>query len=212
MTRLIIAICIAMAASLCLVAFSSAHKVNIFAYVDGNSIVTDSGYSRTKRVSKGVVEVHDAASGDLLLSGNTDADGKFSFVVPERARAEKMDLRLVLKAGEGHQAEWVVKFDEFGAGAGTDPAQAAASGSDAGKIGAADAVASSAPAAAIAPAANAADIAAVESVVRRELAPVKQMLAEMYDSGPGVTEILGGIGYIFGLFGVVAYMKSRKSA
>ena len=121
MTRLIIAICIAMAASLCLVAVSSAHKVNIFAYVDGNSIVTDSGYSRAKRVSKGVVEVHDAASGELLLSGNTDEDGKFSFVVPDRARAEKMDLLLVLKAGEGHQAEWTVKFDEFGAGAGAEP-------------------------------------------------------------------------------------------
>lgn len=211
MTRLIIAICIAMAASLCLVAISSAHKVNIFAYVDGDSIVTDSGYSRAKRVSKGEVAVHDAASGDLLLSGNTDEDGKFSFVVPERARAEKMDLRLVLKAGEGHQAEWIVKFDEFGAGAGSEPSQTVAPGSDAGKSGAVDAAPSSAPAAVIAPAANVVDIAAVESVVRRELAPVKQMLAEMHDSGPGVTEILGGIGYIFGLFGVAAYMKSRKS-
>ena len=52
--------------------------------------------------------------------------------------------------------------------------------------------------------------AVVEGVVKRELEPVKRMLADMSQPGPSVTEILGGIGYIFGLFGVAAYFKSRK--
>jgi len=46
--------------------------------------------------------------------------------------------------------------------------------------------------------------------VRRELEPVKRMLVDMNQAGPGMTEIIGGIGYILGLFGIVAYMKSRK--
>ncbi len=54
-------------------------------------------------------------------------------------------------------------------------------------------------------------VADVQAVVRRELEPVKQMLANMSQSGPGVTEVIGGIGYILGLFGMVAYMKSRKN-
>jgi len=43
-----------------------------------------------------------------------------------------------------------------------------------------------------------------------KLAPVKSMLAESLDPAPSMTEILGGIGWIFGLMGVAAYFKSRK--
>lgn len=194
MTRLILSVCIALAAMLCMAAASEAHKVNIFAYVDGNSVVTDSGYSRSKRVYDGVIEVYDAATGKLLLTGQTDTNGKFDFVIPDEARAERMDLRLLLKAGTGHQAEWVVKYDEFGAAKGpfaaTEPEHTHV-------------------AVAKAPTAESAD---VEAIVRRELEPVKRMLADMSQSGPSVTEIIGGIGYIFGLFGVAAYMKSRKKS
>jgi nickel transport protein len=206
MTRLIVAVCIALAASLCLAAASSAHRVNLFAYVDGDSVFTESGYSRSRRVNKGVVEVHDAASGKLLLTGTTDGEGRYSFPIPAEAREGKMDLLLVLKAGEGHQAEWTVKYDEFGSGGEAAEAAASETSEPAAPAGAEPAAAAtSAPTAAV-------DTAAIKAVVHSELAPVKRMLAEMHDSGPGFTEILGGIGYIFGLFGVAAYMKSRKSA
>jgi len=192
MTRLILAVCFAMALTLCLAAASQAHKVNVFAYVDGNSVVTDSGYSRSKRVHDGVIEVYDAASGAMLLSGKTDENGKFDFEIPEEARAGRMNLRLLLKAGTGHQAEWVVKYEEYGAAKGPF----AGSGPDHGHA----AVASS----------NV-DSSEVEAIVRRELEPVKRMLAEMNQGGPSMTEIIGGIGWILGLFGIAAYMKSRQS-
>lgn len=200
MNRLLIAVCIAMALTLCLAAVSSAHRVNVFAYVDGNSVVTDSGYSRSKRVHDGVVEVYDTASGTMLLSGVTDENGRFDFEIPAEARAGKMDLRLLLKAGTGHQAEWTVKYDEYRAAKGPfapavpDHGHMAVAASDAGKQTDGTSV----------------DISEVEAVVRRELAPVKRMLADMSQKGPGVTEIVGGIGYILGLLGIVAYMKSRK--
>ncbi len=200
MTRLLIAVCIAMALTLCLTAVSSAHKVNIFAYVDGDSVVTDSGYSRSKRVHGGAVEVYDAASGTMLLSGITNENGRFDFKIPAEARAGKMDLRLLLKAGTGHQAEWTVKYDEYGAAKGPfapaapDHGHMAVAASDAGKQASGAVVSTS----------------EVEAIVRRELEPVKRMLASLSQKGPGVTEIIGGIGYILGLFGIMAYMKSRK--
>ena len=209
MNRLIIAVCLALAATLCMAAVSEAHKVNIFAYVDGDQIVTDSGYSRTKRVYDGEVEVYDAATGTKLLSGKTDTEGRFAFVIPEAARERKMDLRLLLKAGQGHQAEWTVTYTEFADAprpasdmvVEEHPAEETPSASEA--------AAPSAAAPAAAP--GGLSEAQVESIVRREVAPIKLMLAEMHDSGPSVAEILGGIGWIFGLFGVAAYMKSRRN-
>jgi nickel transport protein len=206
MNRLIIAVCLALAATLCMAAVSEAHKVNIFAYVDGDRIVTDSGYSRTNRVHHGEVEVYDAATGTLLLSGKTDDKGTFAFVIPEAAREKKMDLRLLLKAGQGHQAEWTVKYDEF-ADAPRPVSDMVAEENPAGETPAAPSAA--APAAQAAPGGLTA--AQVEAIVKREVAPIKLMLAEMHDAGPSVAEILGGIGWIFGLFGVAAYMKSRRN-
>jgi hypothetical protein len=41
--------------------------------------------------------------------------------------------------------------------------------------------------------------------LKRDIAALTQQVAE-----PGINEILGGIGYILGLFGVAAYFASRK--
>ena len=41
--------------------------------------------------------------------------------------------------------------------------------------------------------------------LKREIAALEQQL-----ENPGISEIMGGIGYIFGLFGVAAYVMSRK--
>jgi len=203
MKRLAVTVCLVMFLTLCMAPACHAHKVNIFAYVDGDTIVTDSGYSRTKRVYDGMVEVYDAASGRLLLSGPTDTDGKFSFAIPAEAREGKMDLRLLLKAGSGHQADWVVKYGEYGEAAAASAPAAPAEES-----------AASAPdgATATGPVMGGASAAEVQAIVRRELEPVKTMLAELSQPGPSVTEIVGGIGYILGLFGIAAYMKSRKTA
>ncbi|MDD3312595.1 hypothetical protein, partial [Pseudodesulfovibrio sp.] len=188
MNRLLIAVCTALALCLFLAANASAHKVNIFAYADGDTVVTESGYSRSSRVQHGTVEVRNAADNELLLTGVTDEKGVFSFKIPEKAKAGKMDLLLLVNAGVGHKGDWTVKYDEY-AGAAAAPAAPA------------EAAAPAAPAEAAAPAAvpAQADTAAIEAVVRREVAPIKQMLLEMHDAGPGVVEIVGGIGWIFGL-------------
>lgn len=42
--------------------------------------------------------------------------------------------------------------------------------------------------------------------IKREIAALGQQL-----ENPGIREIMGGIGYILGLFGVAAYIMSRKN-
>jgi len=212
-----------------------AHRVNLFAYVDGGRIVTESWFSKSSRVREGLIEVFDAATGEKLLSGTTDDQGNFAFDIPPAARQRKADLRITLKAGEGHGNETMVKAGEYlnspAAIAPASPVPTASPGAP-GAPAPGDAVVASPPSAASPapsampaatgtqvppPAASSAPVspdpallAAMDRMLDAKLAPVKSMLAESLDPAPSMTEILGGIGWIFGLMGVAAYFKSRK--
>ncbi len=50
----------------------------------------------------------------------------------------------------------------------------------------------------------------VEKTLDKKLAPIMRTLAEMQEQKVRLTDVLGGLGYIFGLVGVAAYFK-RKS-
>lgn len=50
----------------------------------------------------------------------------------------------------------------------------------------------------------------VEKGVAKRLAPVSRTLAMMQDEGVTPTEIAGGIGYIVGIGGLLAYAASRR--
>lgn len=52
--------------------------------------------------------------------------------------------------------------------------------------------------------------ATLNKALERELAPVKEMLTELTIHQTSLTDILGGIGYIMGFFGLWAYFQSKK--
>jgi nickel transport protein len=54
--------------------------------------------------------------------------------------------------------------------------------------------------------------ALVQDAVRREVAPLKEELLHLNQrlSRPGLTEILGGLGYIVGLTGVALWAGGRR--
>ena len=56
-----------------------AHRVNVFAYVEGGDVVVECSYSKSKRVNRGTIEVLSLQSGESLLSGETDEAGRFRF-------------------------------------------------------------------------------------------------------------------------------------
>lgn len=197
----ILSLCVlCLAALLALAAPALAHRVNIFAYVDNGVVKAECFYSKSSRVNHGKVIVTDLVSGAELLRGETDENGAFSFPAPEAARAAKHGLKITLVAGEGHQNETEVAFEEFGA-APAAPASTWVS---------APAAPAGAPAAPAAGGDQEALARLVEDAVARQISPLKRMLAQSQEAGPGPVEIVGGIGYIFGLFGVAAFMASRK--
>lgn len=247
---------------------AAAHRVNVFAYVEGNDVVVECSYSRSQRVRQGAVDVLDAATGAPYLTGVTDEQGAFRFPVPPAARAAKADLRIVLRAGEGHQNDTVVTAGEYlaaapavaaptattptaaasaaTASAGVAPAASGADPAPSSQTPAAPAVAPvpgstltsaqaamAVPGPTVTPASQpdasppagtpplqagtsgpvldqAALQALVEAAVEKKIAPLRALLAAEKEKGPGLTEIIGGIGWLVGLAGFAAYAGSRR--
>jgi len=139
--------------------------------------------------------------GKKLLEGVTDDHGRFSFPVPQ-----KSDLKIVLQAGMGHGNQWLVRAQEIDDGADSTAPTPKQTTPEAGDTGAT-------PALPAAPSATSdcLDAQTVRQIVtlalEKKLAPIEARLVEQRWR---FQDIIGGIGYIVGIFGVVAYMKSRK--
>ncbi len=84
-----------------------AHRVNIFAWIEGDTVNIESKFSGGGRVNAGKITIFDS-EGAELLSGITNENGEFSFKVPKLT-----DLKIVLEAGEGHRAEWTITASEI---------------------------------------------------------------------------------------------------
>jgi nickel transport protein len=174
-----------------------AHRVNVFAWVDGETVHTESKFSGGKTVNKGQVVVTDL-DGNRLLEGQTDENGLFSFTIPQRT-----GMRIELIAGMGHRGEWLLSADELG-GAGPSPgpdeSRHDGNASGAGNRGKTAAVGIDAEQLE----------QVVEAALDRKLQPIRKMLAEDRRTGPTAGDIFGGIGYILGLVGLATYVRFRK--
>ena len=196
-----------------------AHRVNIFAWTEGDQVVAESGFNGGNKVKQGQVVVFDAATGAKLVDGRTDDFGVFRFPISAEGKAH--GVRIVIKAGEGHQNEWTMEAAELAA---VQPASAVPA-----PVAAPVAATASAPAAATsgtqpqttqgadkAPAQQTANISAAElqSIVNTaldaKLGPIRKELAEMRVARPGFSEIFGGIGWLVGLAGIALYFKGRR--
>lgn len=194
-----------------------AHRVNIFAWPDGDNILVECGFNRSSPVRGGLVTVYDAADGGELLRGRTDAQGRFAFPVPDAMRRGH-GLRIEVNAGEGHVNVWNMEASELSgaeplsAGSGADsgqadaPAAAAASSASAGGGAAAPALPATAGQALTAPEVR----AIVTEALNTGLAPLRRELAALSDPGPGLRDIIGGLGWLMGLAGIACYALARR--
>jgi nickel transport protein len=168
-----------------------AHKISIFAWVEGETVFTESYFFGGKKIEGGLVEVFDPA-GQKLLEGKTDQEGTFSFSIPE-----KTDLRLVLTASMGHRAEFTLKVEKADEAA---PAPTAEPVKTTGEPS---------------PDTITVDMrqlrAIMEETMDQRMKPIYRSLADAQrEENPSLSDIIGGIGYIIGIMGLVLYFRSRK--
>ncbi len=182
-----------------------AHRVNVFAWAEGDIVYVESKFSGGKKIVGGNIIVSDS-SGVVLLTGRTDDQGNFSF-----KRPQPTELKIILDAGMGHRAEWTLPVGDGSSGLPADdlPAEKAdARGKPAGPDNQIDH--RQGQTAGYAGPSRAEIEAIVEKALDKKMKPVFEMLAASNAKGPGISDIVGGIGYIIGLVGIGAYFHSRK--
>jgi nickel transport protein len=167
---------------------AAAHEVHVSAVVEGSKIRGEAYFEGDRPVREGVVKALDPL-GEILAETKTDAEGKFT--LPARYRC---DYRVLVDAGGGHGGEAYVEAEDLPADlpprAGVPPAEHGH-----------------------APHAHAAADSAAPSDELHELQHEIEQLhraLDHYESKRRLTDVLGGIGYIFGLAGVGMYVLSLR--
>jgi len=174
-----------------------AHRVHLYAFVEGGEIVADCRFSKKSPAQNAKVEVLDAAGGKLLVSGRSDARGTARLAVPPELMAHPADVLVTLDAGEGHRAEWrIAASDLQKASAGTPVTPSDVQPGQ----GAARAAVSDEKERCISP-------GELEARLREERARFE---AERNAEGPGLIEIVGGIGWIVGIFSILFTLNARR--
>jgi len=171
---------------------AEAHRLRIFATVDGDEITGYAYFVGGERLSDATVRVLDA-DGDLLGEAQTDADGEFHYH-PETRQDHVLEIALP----DGHR-------DTFTVAAGELPSSLPP-GPDADDDTQPDEEADTAeqePAAAM-------DEDALRTVLQET---VTQPFRELREDVDALSErrrfqdILGGMGYIVGVFGIMAFAR-----
>ncbi|MFH1007569.1 MAG: hypothetical protein V1800_08720 [Candidatus Latescibacterota bacterium] len=172
-----------------------AHKVNLFAYVEGDSVFTESYFGDGRKAVGAQVVVYDRSDAPLL-EGRTDRDGLFAFKIPRIA-----DLKIVLQTDMGHRNEYSMPQSELGGagvtlGTGLTEGGTSATGEDEWVTpGNTDQLAEK-----------------IDRVMAQRLAPISAAvrIIRMDRDRTDFRNVIGGIGYIVGIAGVLMMLRSRK--
>ena len=193
-----------------------AHKVNIFAYAEGDTVYTESYFSDGKEIKGGIVEVYDS-QGIKLLEGKTDENGKFDFKLPK-----KDDLNIVLLASLGHKNSYTLPADELIGIIGAEKPQEPESREFKSKE-----VTESTPSPFPLPSGERIEVRGetellpnqvdleqimriIETSLDEKLKPIMRELTKAQQKEVSFTEVIGGIGYIFGIMGIIFYFAGKK--
>ncbi|MCI4625932.1 MAG: hypothetical protein L3V56_08215 [Candidatus Magnetoovum sp. WYHC-5] len=168
------------------------HKIIVFAYKVSDKVFVECTFADGKVCKRSPVTVYEDKTGTKLFDGITDDGGQYSVTIINTEQ-----LRIVVDVGEGHRGEFILEalqesyegHEEHEQAELNEITQALCiSGPDVENI--------------------------VNDIMDKKLATVNMAVAKMqhYSSTTRVSDIIGGIGYVFGIFGIIMYFKSKKHA
>lgn len=179
------------------VSFSSmsfAHALKVFAYLEGD-VIKGSVYFVGGAPAKGAEVRLETPNDQRLQTLLADQEGEFT-----SAPVTAPLIHVVADSHDGHVGQWIVKNNRAGKPTGASIQIANAGKRDDDEI--------SATTSDITP--NELE-AIVERAVAAQVAPLREEL-HRYQNRARLSDILGGVGVIFGLAGVALWFSSRKSS
>lgn len=215
---------VALAALLTLSFSAAAHRVNLFAWSEGNAVQVESKFSDSTPVKGGKLTVTDTATGKVLATGKTADNGTWRFTLPAGYHSEK-GVTVAIAAGEGHAATWEMTPSDLPKTVTAAPTPKAAPAKVPAKTEAKAPVKAAAPAAKptpqqvenatvlVEPGLTKDEITLIaQSAVEEKVAPLRQKIAELSNPNPSAKDVIGGLGWIFGIAGAAAlgYKKGKE--
>jgi len=192
-----------------------AHRVNVFAYADGEAVRVECSFSKSQKVRHGRLLITDTRTGEEIMRAETDERGAFSWKPDAAFLQSGHGVKIHLNAGEGHQASWIMEGSELAVIGGGTPAvsgkpvqpEVRKEPSDSSGV-----QKNAAPAGAEGPWPEWEE--RMDALLETRLAPMRHMLgqalAALQDDGPRLRDVVGGIGWIIGSLGMGAYMRYRR--
>lgn len=181
-------LCLIFLLNFCLINTAQAHRTKVFAWVDGTNVSGEVYFGGGESASGAKVEL--AKGNQLVATTNTNDRGEFTFEGVTGA-----DYKVKADAGQGHVATFDITADEFPLinGSGGEPSDTQAPESN--SVGAYKTTQS------------------CESINEAALVKAIQLLRnqlDQYEANIRWHDVLGGIGYIMGLFGLWSLMRARR--
>lgn len=177
---------------------AAAHKVVAAAYVEGESIEGEVGFTSGEPAPAGTPVEVTGPDGASLGQVVTDADGVFRFSATRR-----VDHTFIARLGAGHVATATVSADELPEslpGDATTPAPTPEPDT------------TLVPASAAREEGGSNDLRMeIRKAVASQIKPLRQELATVRDE-LRIRDVLGGLGYILGLTGMAFFVSGRKAA
>ena len=188
-------ICLALLLALMFASPAAAHKLKVFAAVEGNTVSGYAFFIGGGRAQDTPWSAQDEA-GRALGSGRTSGEGEFRFAVPEPITS---DITITVDTQEGHIATRTLKSARFGV---TEPATEPAG---------AETTAQAEPKPSFeTPVSPDADTTArIEAAVQRQITPLLERIEEM-DARLRFTDVISGIFLIIGLAGIGLWARGRR--
>ena len=181
---------------------AAAHRLKLFATIDGGAIAGYGFFVGGGRPQGAILIVRDAA-GQEVYRGATDDRGAFSWRPPEPG-----SFTLFIDAGDGHAADARIGADRSAGPAPPTPAGPAGTAAAAPGPAGADTAAGCAAGIGSAALADAID-RSVDRAVARQVRPLLEAYAEA-DGRIRLNDVVGGVGMIVGLAGIALWASGRR--
>ncbi len=163
---------------------ADAHRLRLFAMVEGEELVGYAYFPGGGRAANLTLHIL-GPDDELLAKMTTDTEGAFTYHAGKRA-----DHLIRVITADGHQAECLIPAADLPESL---PGPAL----------------SSAPSAAVSPEPIRSSAAMeLDHSIARQLRPLREEIDQLKEQ-IWLRDILGGIGYIFGIMGIILYRKSR---